>query len=159
MRSAATRSASATSIAGLDTQRQALHEAGFVIGSEAAPLLARLEENTQHLDGIINSAQSTLAALDHGLKTSTNELAQTIDEVAARAAHVGDQIGSQTARMDQMSNVLLTEVQGFAEHITNQVQSLSQSTGQMNLESTAFSQAVRTSKATWFRACARASPN
>ena len=133
-----------TLITGLDTQRQALQEAGFVIGSEATPLLARLEENTSHLDSIIGTAQTTLAALDHGLKTSTNDLAHTIDEVAARAAHVGDQIGSQTARMDQMSNVLLTEVQGFSEHITNQVQSLSQSTGQMNLESTAFSQAVRT---------------
>jgi hypothetical protein len=130
-------------IAGLDTQRQALQQAGFVIGTEATPLLARLEENTHHLDAILTSAQSTLAALDHGLKTSTNELANTIDEVAARAAHVGDQIGSQTARMDQMSNVLLTEVQGFSEHITSQVQSLSQSTGQMNLESTAFNQAVR----------------
>ena len=136
-----------TLIAGLDTQRQALQQAGFVIGEEATPLLGRLEENTQHLDAIINAAQSTLAGLEHGLKASTNELVNTIDEVASRAAHVGDQIGSQTVRMDQMSSVLLTEVQGFSEHITNQVESLSHSTGQMNLESTAFSQSVRSLEA------------
>lgn len=130
-------------IAGLEAQRQALHDAGLVIGSEATPLLGRLEENTQHLDGIINAAQSTLAALEQGLKTSTNELATTIDEVAARAALVGDQIGNQTARMEQMSSVLLTEVQGFSDHITAQVETLSQTSGSMNVEGTAFGQSVR----------------
>jgi hypothetical protein len=130
-------------IAGLEAQREALHQAGFVIGAEATPLLGRLEENTQHLDGIINAAQSTLAALEQGLKTSTTELAHTIDEVAARAALVGDQISSQTARMEQMSSVLLSEVQGFSDHITNQVETLAQTSGNMNLESTNFSQSVK----------------
>ncbi len=130
-------------IAGLEAQREALHQAGFVIGTEATPLLGRLEENTQHLDGIINAAQGTLAALEQGLKTSTTELAHTIDEVAARAALVGDQISSQTARMEQMSSVLLSEVQGFSDHITNQVETLAHTSGNMNLESTNFSQSVK----------------
>ena len=120
-------------ISGLEAQREALHQAGFVIGTEATPLLGRLEENTQHLDGIINAAQGTLAALEQGLKTSTTELAHTIDEVAARAALVGDQISSQTARMEQMSSVLLSEVQGFSDHITNQVETLAHTSGNMNL--------------------------
>ena len=136
-----------TLVSGLESQRQALQQAGFIIGSEATPLLTRLEENTHHLDGIINSAQGTLAALEHGLKNSTDELARTIDEVAARAAMVGDQIGSQTGRMEQMSGILLNEVQGFSEHIATQVEVLAQSTGQLNVEGTSFGQTVQSMEA------------
>lgn len=130
-------------VSGLESQRQALQEAGFVIGSEATPLLTRLEENTHHLDGIINAAQGTLASLEHGLKASTEELARTIDDVAARAALVGDQIGGQTTRIEQMSGILLNEVQGFSDHITTQVDVLTQSTGQLNIEGTSFGQTVK----------------
>jgi hypothetical protein len=136
-----------TLVGGLEGQRQALQQAGFVIGSEATPLLTRLEENTQQLDGIINSAQGTLAALEHGLKASTDELARTIDDVAARAALVGDQIGTQTQRMEQMSGVLLNEVQGFSDHISNQVELLTQSTGQLSIEGTSFGQTVQSMEA------------
>jgi hypothetical protein len=132
-----------TLISGLDAQRQALQQAGFVIGSEATPLLTRLEENTQNLDGIIASAQGTLAALEHGLKTSTDELAQTIDDVASRAAQVGDQIGGQTTRMEQLSSILLNEVQGFSDHISTQVEVLARTSGQLNLEGTSFGATVK----------------
>lgn len=130
-------------IAGLESQREALQQAGFVIGTEAAPLLTRLEENSQHLDGIINAAQGTLASLDHGLKASTDELARTIEDVAARAAMVGDQIGSQSSRMEEMSSILLTDVQGFSDHITHQVQLLSQTSSQLNIEGTSFGHSVK----------------
>jgi hypothetical protein len=134
-------------VSGLESQRQALQQAGFIIGAEATPLLTRLEDNTHHLDGIISSAQGTLAALEHGLKETTEELARTIDDVAARAAMVGDQIGSQTARMEHMSGFLLNEVQGFSEHITTQVEVLSQSAGQLNTEGTTFGQTVKSMEA------------
>jgi hypothetical protein len=136
-----------TLVAGLESQRRALQEAGIVIGSEATPLLTRLEESTHHLDGIVNTAQGTLSTLEHGLKTSTDELARTIDDVAARAALVGDQIGGQTARMEQLSGILLNEVQGFSEHIAGQVEILAHSTGQLNIEGTAFGQTVQTMEA------------
>jgi hypothetical protein len=132
-----------TLVAGLESQRQALQQAGYVIGSEATPLLGRLEENTQHLDGIIGTAQGTLAALESGLKASTDELARTIEEVASRATFVGDEIGNQTARMEQLSSLLLNEVQGFSDHITSQVEILAQSTGQLNTEGTTFSESVK----------------
>src|SRR5215207_1879536 len=130
-------------IAGLESQREALQQAGFVIGTEAAPLLTRLEENSQHLDGIINAAQGTLASLEHGLKASTDELARTMEDVAARAAMVGDQIGSQSSRMEEMSSILLTDVQGFSDHITHQVQLLSQASSQLNIEGTSFGHSVK----------------
>ena len=136
-----------TLVSGLEGQRQALQQAGFVIGSEAAPLVTRLEENTQHLDGIITVAQGTLAALEQGLKSSTDELARTIDEVAARAATVGDQIGTQTVRMEQMSGILLNEVHGFSEHLSGQVEILTQSSSNLNIEGTSFGQTVQTLEA------------
>jgi hypothetical protein len=133
-----------TLLSGLEGQRKALQQAGFVIGSEAAPLVNRLEENTHHLDGVINAAQGTLAALEQGLKSSTDELARTIEEVAARAASVGDQIGTQTARMEQMSGLLLNEVHGFSDHLNGQVEILTQSTSSLNIEGTSFGQTVQT---------------
>jgi hypothetical protein len=74
-----------TLVTGLENQRSALHQASLVVGNESAPLLARLEINTQNLDSVVNSAQSTLVRFEQGLKNSTNELARTIDEVSARA--------------------------------------------------------------------------
>ncbi|HQX85099.1 MAG TPA: hypothetical protein PKV23_06385, partial [Aestuariivirga sp.] len=74
-----------TLVTGLENQRAALHQASLVVGNESAPLLARLEINTQNLDSVVNSAQSTLVRFEQGLKNSTSELARTIDEVSARA--------------------------------------------------------------------------
>ena len=71
-----------TLVSGLENQRAALQQAGVVIGTETNPVLARLESNTQNLDAIISNAQSTISHLEHGLKTTTVELARTIDEVA-----------------------------------------------------------------------------
>jgi len=99
-----------TLVAGLENQRAALQQAGVVIGTETNPVLARLESNTQNLDAIINNAQSTISHLEHGLKTTTVELARTIDEVASRASVAGSEISGQTAHMERSSPIFVTEV-------------------------------------------------
>jgi hypothetical protein len=98
-----------TLIAGLENQRSALQQAGVVIGSETNPVLARLESNTQNLDSIIASAQSTIQHLEHGLKTTTVELARTIDEVASRASVAGSEISGQAANMERSSSIFVIE--------------------------------------------------
>ncbi|NJO34197.1 MAG: hypothetical protein HC869_14755 [Rhodospirillales bacterium] len=125
-------------VGGLESQRAALQQASMVVGSEANPLLSRLENNTQNLDQIIGSAQSTIAKLEEGLKSSAVELARTIDEVANRAAIAGDEIGGHTAIMERTSGMLVGELRNFSGHLQTQIQSLSQAAGHLNSETAAF---------------------
>ena len=62
-----------TLLSGLENQRNALREAGEVINKETSPLLAKLEDNTSALGGLLNTATSTLSNIDEGLRTSTGE--------------------------------------------------------------------------------------
>ena len=129
-------------VVGLENQRNALQQAGMVIGAEASPLLARLESNTASLDSIIGNAQSTLIQLEHGLKSHTVELARTIDQVASRAAVAGDEIGGQTAQMERMSGMLVNELRAFSGHLTQQIDTLNSAATSLNAESSNFGKNV-----------------
>ncbi|MDX1718046.1 MAG: hypothetical protein R3287_14140, partial [Anderseniella sp.] len=128
---------------GLERQRNALHETGMVIGNEAQPLLGRLEENTQGLSGIIASASSTLSALEHNLKNTTAELASTVDEISNRANFVGTEISGQTARMEQMSGTLVSEMRLFSDNVSTQVASMQDTTQRLNSEGLQFGDNLR----------------
>ncbi|HTN96364.1 MAG TPA: hypothetical protein VL101_05260, partial [Nordella sp.] len=127
-----------TLVSGLENQRAALQQAGVVIGTETNPVLARLENNTQNLDAIISNAQSTLSHLEHGLKSTTVELARTIDEVASRASVAGSEISGQAAHMERSSSIFVTELRKFSEHLTEQIGILANATGSLNAESSNF---------------------
>ncbi len=132
-----------TLVTGLENQRSALHQASLVVGNESAPLLARLEINTQNLDSVVNSAQSTLVRFEQGLKNSTSELARTIDEVSTRAAVAGNEIGGQTTQMERMSGMLVGELRTFSQHLQEQIQTLSSAAGHLNAETTNFGRNVQ----------------
>ena len=132
-----------TLVTGLENQRSALHQASLVVGNESAPLLARLEINTQNLDSVVNSAQSTLVRFEQGLKSSTSELARTIDEVSARATTAGNEIGGQTTQMERMSGMLVGELRTFSQHLQDQIQTLSSAAGHLNAETTNFGRNVQ----------------
>ena len=132
-----------TLISGLENQRAALQQAGVVIGSETNPVLARLESNTQNLDSIITSAQSTIQHLEHGLKTTTVELARTIDEVASRASVAGSEISGQAAHMERSSSIFVTELRKFSEHLSEQIGILANATGSLNAESSNFGMRIQ----------------
>ena len=132
-----------TLVTGLENQRSALHQASLVVGNESAPLLARLEINTQNLDSVVNSAQSTLVRFEQGLKNSTTELARTIDEVSARATVAGNEIGGQTTQMERMSGMLVGELRTFSQHLQDQIQTLSSAAGHLNAETTNFGRNVQ----------------
>ncbi len=94
-------------VSGLESQRVALQQTSQVVGGEAAPLLTRLESNTNNLNQVINMALQTFNRLESGLKESSAELARTIDDVSARAAMAGSEIGSHSAQFERLSTMLL----------------------------------------------------
>ena len=130
-------------VTGLENQRSALHQASLVVADESSPLMLRLENNTQNLDGVINNAQSILSRLEQGLKSSTIELTRTIDEVSERASIAGNEIGGQTAQMERMSGVLVGELQDFSRHLQDQIHTLSSAASHLNSETTNFGKNVQ----------------
>lgn len=130
-------------VTGLENQRAALHQASMVVGNESAPMLARLESNTHNLDLVISNAQTTLARLEHGLKNSAVELGRSIDEVSQRAALAGSEIGGQTAQMERMSSMLVTELRTFSGHLQEQIQTLATAANQINSETSNFGRNVQ----------------
>ena len=130
-------------VTNLENQRTALHQASLLVGNEAAPLLSRLENNTMNLDHVIANAQDILGRLEQGLKGSAVELARTIDDVSARAAQAGDEIGSKTALMERMSSSLVSELRTFSTHLQDQVASLNTAATQLASETSSFGQNVQ----------------
>lgn len=130
-------------VAGLENQRAALHQASMVLASEANPVLARLESNTQNLGGIIVNAQSTLVQLEQGLRESSSGLARTIDEVASRAATASGQIGTQTDQMERVSSLLTGQLGEFSHQLQQQIETLSRASNSLNSESTSFGRNVQ----------------
>ncbi|MGQ0486231.1 MAG: hypothetical protein ACT4SY_12870 [Hyphomicrobiales bacterium] len=130
-------------VTGLENQRAALHQASMVLASEANPVLARLEFNTENLGGIIVNAQSTLVQLEEGLKETSAGLARTIDEVASRAATASGQIGTQTAQIERVSGILTGELSDFSLQLQDRIESLSQTAGLLDSESTNFGRSVQ----------------
>lgn len=130
-------------ISGLENQRVALQQTGYLIGSETNPLLTRLEQNTHSLDQIIQVAQSALTSLDHGLKTSTVELTRTVEDAVQRGGVVSTEIGTQAERIAQMTDLLKTGIETFRQHLDDQVESLSRTSSNFSIESATFSESVR----------------
>jgi hypothetical protein len=130
-------------ISGLENQRVALQQAGYVIGTETSPILNRLEQSTHNLDQIIQIAQTALGSLDAGLKESTSELHRTIEEVVVRGTLVGDEITTQTRRMEETSSNLITGIDSFRQHIDVQVATLARTSGDLKTEGTGFGEIVR----------------
>ncbi|HUE46091.1 MAG TPA: hypothetical protein VMO81_07570, partial [Aestuariivirgaceae bacterium] len=125
-------------LTGLENQRIALRQVGEAVGQQTDPMLVRLEESTGRVEGLISTANTTLAALENGLKQSSGELARTVEELATRATLAGDEIGNQSARIDQVSGVLFDEMRQFSQSFDAQIETLSQSAAQINLKSVEF---------------------
>lgn len=129
-------------IAGLENQRIALQQAGYVIGTETSPILNRLEQSTHNLDQIIQIAQSALGSLEVGLKTSSNELHRTIEDAVVRGTLVGEDLDTQTRRMEETSAALMNGIDTFRLHIDSQVQTLARTSTDLSTESRGFGEAV-----------------
>jgi hypothetical protein len=130
-------------ITGLDNQRVALEQAGETVGRQTDPLLTRLEESAGRVEGLITTATTTLAALETGLKHTSTELGQTVEELTSRATLAGTEIGNQSERMDQISGVLFSEMREFSQSFDAQIETLTQSAAQINLKSVEFGQHVQ----------------
>ncbi|MGI9414067.1 MAG: hypothetical protein ACR2PM_10380, partial [Hyphomicrobiales bacterium] len=131
-----------TLLDGLEKQRTALEEAGFVLGSEANPLVNRLEQNTSTLQQIIDSASTTLHSLETGLKESTHELGGAIAEIAQQASGTSEQIAQQTGRLEQISNTVLQDMRKFNEQLGEQTDTLTKTTHALEHSSTEWAQEV-----------------
>ena len=130
-------------VTGLENQRAALHQASLIINTDANPMLARLETNTQALDGIIGNAQTTLAKIDAGLKDTTVNLARSIDEAASRAVIARDEVGSQTSQMERMTGIMTGEMSNFSSYLQSQIEQLSKTVNVLNSGSVNFGQNVQ----------------
>jgi hypothetical protein len=51
-------------LTGLENQRVALQQVGDTVGQQTDPMIARLEESTGRVEGLISTANTTLAALE-----------------------------------------------------------------------------------------------
>jgi hypothetical protein len=122
-------------VSGLESQRIALQQTSQIVGGETAPLLNRLEANTQNLGQVINLALDTFNRLEGGLKHSSQELARTIEDVSSRAAMAGSEIGSQSQHFERMSTMLMSDFSSFSNQMQNYVQTLNAAAGSLSDES------------------------
>jgi Apolipoprotein A1/A4/E domain len=128
---------------GLESQRIALQQTSALVNSDAAPMLMRLESNTQNLGQVINLALSTFTRLEDGLKGSTSELAQTIEDVSARAAITGQEIGGHSAQFERMSTMLVNDFRGFSGQLQEYIQSLNFTASNLGNETRKFGGEVK----------------
>jgi Apolipoprotein A1/A4/E domain len=128
---------------GLESQRVALQQTSALVSSDAGPMLSRLESNTQNLGQVINLALSTFTRLEDGLKGSTTELAQTIEEVSSRAAITGQEIGGHSAQFERMSTMLVNDFRGFSGQLQEYIQSLNFTASNLGNETRKFGGEVK----------------
>ena len=132
-----------TLVSGLENQRVALQQTSQIVGGEAAPLLSRMESNTQNLGQVINLALQTFNQLETGLKHSSQELARTIDDVSARAAVAGNEIGGHSQQFERMSTLLIGDFRDFSGQLQGYVQTLNNAAGTLSAESVKFGGEVK----------------
>ena len=128
---------------GLEAQRAALQQTSALVSSDAQPMLSRLEANTQNLGQVINLALSTFTRLEDGLKGSTTELAQTIEDVAQRAAATGQEIGGHSAQFERMSTMLVNDFRGFSSQLQDYIQTLNFTASNLGNETRKFGGEVK----------------
>lgn len=128
---------------GLETQRLALQQTSALVSNDATPMLNRLESNTQNLGQVINLALSTFSRLEDGLKGSTTELARTIEDVAARAALTGQEIGGHSQQFERMSTTLVNDFRGFSSQLQEYVQTLNFTANNLGNETRNFGSEVK----------------
>ena len=128
---------------GLETQRMALQQTSAQVSNDAGPMLNRLESNTQNLGQVINLALSTFTRLEDGLKGSTTELARTIEDVAARAAMTGQEIGGHSEQFERMSTSLLNDFRGFSGQLQQHVDTLNFTANNLGNETRKFGGEVK----------------
>ncbi len=128
---------------GLETQRIALQQTSALVSNDAGPMLNRLESNTQNLGQVINLALSTFTRLEDGLKGSTSELARTIEEVAARAAMTGQEIGGHSQQFERMSTTLVNDFRGFSNQLQQYVETLNFTANNLGNETRKFGGEVK----------------
>jgi hypothetical protein len=122
-------------VSGLENQRVALQQTSQIVGGETSPLLSRLESNTQNLSQVVNLALDTISRLEGGLKQSSHELTRTIDDVSARAAHAGSEIGVQSQHFERMSSLLINDFSEFSGQLQGYVQTLNAAAGALSEQS------------------------
>ncbi len=128
---------------GLETQRLALQQTSALVSNDATPMLNRLESNTQNLGQVINLALSTFSRLEDGLKGSTTELARTIEDVAARAAMTGQEIGGHSQQFERMSTTLVNDFRGFSNQLQQYVETLNFTASNLGNETRKFGGEVK----------------
>jgi hypothetical protein len=130
-------------VSGLESQRVALQQTSQLVGGEAGPLLTRLESNTSNLNHVIDMALSTFDRLENGLKQSSDELARTIDDVSARAAIAGNEIGGHSQQFERISNSLMGDFHGFSAQLQDYVLALNGAASTLSVESSRFGGEVK----------------
>ena len=128
---------------GLETQRAALQQTSNMVASDAQPMLQRLESNTQNLGQVVNLALSTFGRLEDGLKTSTTELARTIENVSQRAAETGAEIGTHSTQFERLSTMLVSDFRGFSGQLQEYIQTLSFTASNLGNETRKFGSEVK----------------
>ena len=128
---------------GLETQRAALQQTSNMVASDAAPMLQRLESNTQNLGQVVNLALSTFGRLEEGLKGSTTELARTIETVSQRASETGAEIGTHSAQFERLSTMLVSDFRGFSGQLQEYIQTLSFTASNLGNETRKFGNEVK----------------
>ena len=130
-------------VSGLESQRVALQQTSQIVGGEAAPLLTRLENNTANLGQVINLALQTVQRFETGIKDSSDELSRTIDDVSARAAIAGNEIGGHSAQFERMSSLLISDFNNFSGQLQDYVQTLNGAANTLGAESRKFGGEVK----------------
>ena len=128
---------------GLETQRAALQQTSDLVASDAAPMLLRLESNTQNLGQVVNLALTTFGRLEDGLKNSTAELARTIEGVSQRAAETGAEIGTHSTQFERLSTMLVSDFRGFSGQLQEYIQTLSFTASNLGNETRKFGSEVK----------------
>ncbi len=128
---------------GLETQRGALQQTSNMVAADAAPMLQRLESNTQNLGQVVNLALSTFGRLEEGLKNSTSELARTIEGVSQRAAETGAEIGTHSTQFERLSTMLVSDFRGFSGQLQEYIQTLSFTASNLGNETRKFGSEVK----------------
>ena len=128
---------------GLETQRSALQQTSNMVAADAQPMLQRLESNTQNLGQVVNLALSTFGRLEDGLKSSTTELARTIENVSQRAAETGAEIGTHSTQFERLSTMLVSDFRGFSGQLQEYIQTLSFTASNLGNETRKFGSEVK----------------
>ena len=105
----------------IEKQRASLDQATRLIAIESNSLVAKIADNTGHLDGIVLRAQETLTRLEGGVRAVSGQLSHAIDEVAGKAIASSEKLQRQSVEIAGSSAETLTRLSDFQSQLTGQI--------------------------------------